>query len=111
MWTLENALILIRELQKSIRRWNYHVTVGGGVLNKGRSDKDLDLYFIPFSEQGPDPKGLREFLKLSLGAEYTLGGPEVLPADTNMAYLPEPMWINGRFTYRKGDRRVDAFIG
>lgn len=111
MWTLEQGLTLVRHLQPLIRPTSYHVALGGGVLNKGYSDKDLDLYFIPFSEQGPDPLALREVLKGELGVEWNLGGPNVQPVDVDTAYPPEPTWANGRFTYRDSvDNRVDVFI-
>jgi len=111
MWTLDEALILVRRLQGFVRPTCYHLALGGGVLNNGRSDKDLDLYFIPFSERGPNPDGLRAILREELGAEYNLGGPSVRPQDVDKAYEQEPTWVNGRFTYRSADgRRVDVFI-
>lgn len=48
-WTLEEALMLIRGLQPETRKFGYHLCLGGGVLNKGFSDKDLDLYFLPMT--------------------------------------------------------------
>lgn len=110
MWTLNQALELVRRIQPLVRPFNYHIAIGGGVLNNGHSDKDLDLYFIPFSEQGPDPEGLRTFLGTVIGVEYNLGGPAVRPADVRIAYEPEPIWVSGRYTYRQGDRRIDVFV-
>lgn len=49
-WFLEDALVLVRELQPQTRKFDYHLALGGGVLNKGQSDKDLDLYFLPLSK-------------------------------------------------------------
>jgi hypothetical protein len=46
MWTLKDALELIKILQPESRKFGFHLTLGGGVLNKGESTKDLDLYFI-----------------------------------------------------------------
>lgn len=51
IWELNYALPLIRGLQTSIKPLGYHVALGGGVLNKGESDKDLDLYFIPLNNK------------------------------------------------------------
>lgn len=111
MWTLDEALALIRKMQPEIRRFNYHVALGGGVLNKGRSDKDLDLYFIPFSEEGPRANDLRDYLSEHFGGHiYNLGGPSVAEADVLLAYPDEPTWVEGRFTLRPGDRRIDVFI-
>lgn len=47
MWTLEDGLAVVRSLQPLTRQFNYHLALGGGVLNNGASDKDLDLYFLP----------------------------------------------------------------
>jgi hypothetical protein len=110
MWRIDDALMLVRKIQPKIRPFSYHVALGGGVLNKGESDEDLDLYFIPFSEQGPDPLALRTYLISVLGTEYNLGGPSVRPADVNLVYPDEPTWVNGRFTYCGEGRRVDVFI-
>ena len=48
MWTLQEALQLIRDLQPQLKPLHYHVALGGGVLNKGTSQKDLDLYLLRF---------------------------------------------------------------
>lgn len=108
--TMDSALKVIRTMQPYVRQFNYHLALGGGVLNVGESDKDLDLYCIPFSELGPKPLELRAYLTTVLGTEYNLGGPDVLPGDVSSAYLDEPTWVNGRFTYRTGTRRYDVFI-
>jgi len=111
MWALNEALALIRRIQPLVRPFNYHLAIGGGVLNKGYSTKDLDLYCIPFSERGPDSDGLRAFFVTEFGPEFTLGGPNVDPVDTDKAYEPEPMWVNGRYTYwLDGSHRIDIFI-
>lgn len=47
MWTLDDGLAVVRSLQPLTRQFNYHLALGGGVLNNGSSDKDLDLYFLP----------------------------------------------------------------
>ena len=48
-WTMTDALLLVRTLQPRLHAHNWHVALGGSVLNTGRSDKDLDLFFLPFS--------------------------------------------------------------
>jgi hypothetical protein len=67
MWTLEKALIVVRAIQPHTRKYNYHLCLGGGVLNKGESNKDLDLYFLPMGgfdgKQQPDSKGMKEQLE------------------------------------------------
>lgn len=108
---IDGALKLIRTLQPQVtRQFHYHIALGGGVLNAGFSDKDLDLYFIPFSELGPKPVELITYLESRLGQAYNLGGPEVLPEDVHRAYPNEPTWINGRYTFRPLEGRIDVFI-
>lgn len=51
MWGMHEALNLIREIQPTVHKMQYHVALAGGVLNKGFSRKDLDLVFIPLTNE------------------------------------------------------------
>jgi hypothetical protein len=51
MWTLDNALPLVRNISPVARRHGFSVALYGSVLDQGESKKDLDLFFI---EQEPD---------------------------------------------------------
>lgn len=42
-WTLDEAVKLIRQMQPLAFECGYHLNLGGGVLNKGFSNKDLDI--------------------------------------------------------------------
>jgi hypothetical protein len=55
IWTLEEALPLIREWQPIAKSCGFHLALGGGVLNTGKSRKDLDLYFLPLTNSGVEP--------------------------------------------------------
>lgn len=46
-WTLDNAVGIVRALQQDTRKFGFHLCLGGGVLNRGWSEKDVDLYFLP----------------------------------------------------------------
>jgi len=46
-WELDEALQVVRDLQPLVRDLDYHIALGGGVINKGYSDKDIDLYVLP----------------------------------------------------------------
>lgn len=63
-WTLDDGLRLVRALQPETRKFAYHLTLGGGVLNNGRSAKDLDLFFLPMDngKDKPQPDALLEYL-------------------------------------------------
>ncbi len=47
MWTLDQALALVRGIQEDSRQFGYHVCLGGGTLNAGSSQKDVDIYLLP----------------------------------------------------------------
>ena len=49
VWTLENALPLLREVQAAIEPLGYHVGLVGSVLTKGFSDSDMDMVVYPAS--------------------------------------------------------------
>jgi hypothetical protein len=51
MWTLESALPLVRTISPIALRHGFSLALYGSVLDRGESEKDLDLFFI---EQDPD---------------------------------------------------------
>lgn len=107
-WTLDGALALVRDIQPSIKPFQYHVLLGGGVLNKGYSEKDLDLYFLPFGDTGTpvDLPRLKDYLSIRLGTPAPLG----YTADVDHAYPPDPTYGENRFTYIVANKRIDVFI-
>lgn len=48
MWKIAEALQLVNDLQRDVNKVHWNVVLGGSVLYKGKSDKDLDLVFFPF---------------------------------------------------------------
>lgn len=89
MWTLDEALNLIRALQPSTRKFNYHLCLGGGVLNKGGSQKDLDLYFLPLGTSSEkDADDLQGYLESLWGKGTDLF--KVYPASPAVWNLMEP---------------------
>lgn len=46
MWTLDEALPLIRKISPIARRHGFSVALYGSVLERGRSENDLDLFFV-----------------------------------------------------------------
>lgn len=53
MWTLEEGLQVIRNIDPYVRDFGHCCALTGGVLFKGVSDKDLDIIITPFEN---DPK-------------------------------------------------------
>ena len=83
-WKIEEGLKLIRALQGRVREFGYHIALGGGVLNNGTSDKDLDLYFLPFNNPNiakEDTHGLLEWLSKLWGEPRTIGEYPDQPSD------------------------------
>lgn len=67
-WTLDQALTLIRQLQPTAFEAGYHLNLGGGVLNHGKSNNDLDILAMPGSfEIETNIKKLVDTLTLSCG--------------------------------------------
>lgn len=46
-WYRSDADALIRNIQATVWPLGWHVALGGGVLNHGYSNNDLDLYLLP----------------------------------------------------------------
>lgn len=117
-WRLDEALDLIRALQSDVRKFGYHLCLGGGVLNTGKSEKDLDLYFLSLDNQGtPNPDALIAHLEniwsckgVDIWGSGTIGPDpsevQVLegPAPAN----PSPYTVKLMFSY--SNLRIDVFI-
>lgn len=82
-WKIEEGLKLIRALQGRTKDFGYHIALGGGVLNTGVSDKDLDLYFLPFNNDNvakEDADGLIQWLAGLWGDPKKIGDyPDAAP--------------------------------
>jgi len=67
-WELLMALDLIRRYQAQVKKLGFHICLAGGVLNKGWSEKDLDLVFLPLTNLGkPDLAPLQAWLQQTWG--------------------------------------------
>jgi hypothetical protein len=93
-WTLENSVELIRLLQPLAHRHGYHLALAGGILNRGFSEKDLDVVALPnFNAE-------QEWEALQADIEDTLAAPLRSIAPSETAYLPFRVYVashkNGR---------------
>lgn len=102
MWTLDTGLRVVRALQQPIRQFGYHLAIGGGVVNKGESQKDLDLYFLPMSHNGNSDQ-LLIFLKEIWGSCEDIG------KDYENEY-EHPCKLKVKFFRRERTQRIDCFI-
>lgn len=73
MWTLDSALPLIRQVSPIAARHGFSVALYGSVLDRGTSEKDVDLFFIEQDQDICDVKGcLEEIARLPEFHHYTL---------------------------------------
>lgn len=106
-WKLEEGLKLVRALQGRVREFGYHITLGGGVLNKGESDKDLDLYFLPYNNPSvakENPDGLIEWLSVLWGEPQRIGNyAEDAPSQpvARADRLPQMARVNGQWVIQR----------
>lgn len=99
IWTLEDGLDIIRAIQPDTRKFGYHLCLGGGVLNKGSSHKDLDLYFLPMGGPKSNPDGLVSWLE-SMWSR---------PNDIDPDY-PHGLPYLRRLKFQYGELRIDVFV-
>ena len=74
MWRFPEAIDLIVRVQPTAHANGYHLGLAGGVLNKGQSDKDLDVMIMPLNnvEQARDLNTIVEMFCREIGAKNVL---------------------------------------
>lgn len=109
MWTLNEARLFINEIQSKLLAKNYHVVLGGSVLNDGQSENDLDLYFLPLEDESKHPDDRRIFNYISV--------MEIMHEVTGHYGNHMEDYENLRSTYEcklmyktKDGKKIDAFI-
>jgi hypothetical protein len=50
LWTLEEGVALLRSLELELKLIKYTSALGGGVLFKGSSSKDIDIFIAPYNK-------------------------------------------------------------
>lgn len=63
IWTLEQGLEILRNLEKNLKPLKYTSTLGGGVLFKGFSTKDLDIFIAPYNKTDVNHDSLIKILE------------------------------------------------
>lgn len=64
MWTLDEAVELVRDIWDECAAAGWHLAITGGVLYRGESDKDLDLVAYPHNSEDADIDDLYDCLCL-----------------------------------------------
>lgn len=109
MWTLEQGVELIRSIQPALHDVLWHCSLGGGVLNKGFSVKDLDLFMAPF-ESEPGAASASEVLALlgSWGPWEMIGGE--YESDHTAEATLTCYQFKVKFFLDPDKKRVDVFL-
>ena len=105
LWTLAEGLDVVRQLQPVTWEFGYHLALGGGVVNRGSSTKDLDLYFLPLDngdEYNPDYDGLKRWLDTLYGEGASITNPDYPPTPGSVYRYKREYAANGK--------RIDVFI-
>ncbi len=61
-WTLAAATDFMRDMEQAVAP-HYHVALTGSVLQKGQSQKDLDMIVYPHTSRRRRPAEIRKLLK------------------------------------------------
>ena len=102
MWSIDEALTLIRRIQVTYIG-EFHICLGGGVLNKGYSDHDLDLFIEQQQGAAHDTGALLAWLKQELGPAEELYGIDSKEYK-NLSHYRHTL----RYSYK--GKRIDVFI-
>jgi hypothetical protein len=103
VWLWADAMQVVRLLQEALWPLKYHVTLGGGVLNVGYSDKDLDIFVLPFNNDTPADSGkLRSALESVLTYSRPIGQPDKY-GYVHEIHAAKDVWLFD-------GKRVDVFI-
>lgn len=112
-WYLADAQLLIRKLQELAWPLSHHVALGGGVLNHGYSEKDLDIYILPIYEPGLDHQTLQDQLTSRLDeAGLTVMADMMVQSGKhgNPAFEPAHCFSAALRCHDEQGRAVDVFV-
>ena len=84
VWTLDQALPTIRELQFKALQCGYHLALSGGVLNKGESFNDLDISVLTLDNVPQRKDKFLESAEQYLGPRTLLVAPSVPDTNNNV---------------------------
>lgn len=107
-WTLQDALLYVRGRQADAFRHGYNLSLGGGVLNNGESEHDLDIVAVP--AKGSESTAKETFYEF-LHWMKSVNGPSLLEAEHDKA--SGRLWnsTTRRFLFDYGDgRKVEWFV-
>lgn len=110
IWSLEKALGFVRRLQPLTRLHGYHMAIGGGVVNNGGSEKDLDLYLLPLDNmpKPADYEGMLMEMEAEFGPSQAIGALGVQSEEYPTVTAWSPYHAKRKFA--NNGHRVDVFF-
>lgn len=110
-WEFNEALQLFRHLQEKAHAINWALAMGGSVINKGESYKDLDIVAHPFHLKNytPNEYDIIKMFENELGAEARDGDPRYDGDEARFDKLVVLQWdqVDGSL---HTNCRIDLFI-
>lgn len=107
MWTLEQAVNVVQAIEPSVRKLGYHTCLGGGVLHKGSSDKDIDLFFLKLHTDGGTTRDIVMLLQAQWGEIASFFDDAEMVADY-AAHTHPVAAVMGKIEF--AGKRIDVFI-
>jgi hypothetical protein len=93
MWERPQAVQLIQDVREIALKHNYHVCLGGSVLHVGRSDNDVDIYFLPMHGTGhPSLEGLLGALDIFWGFAEDMAPRDRYPTERGYVAAKKLQW-------------------
>ena len=99
MWTLESGIKIARKIELVCIPLGFHCAIGGSVLHKGESKKDLDIFIYPHKRNNGEVVS-----KLLLGLAVL--DVVVTNETTHYHYADSKRVVITRI----GEKRIDFFI-
>lgn len=107
MWTLQEGVELVQALEPAVRALGYHTCLAGGVLHKGRSEKDLDLVFLRLQTGEGSTRSIEHLLVKQFGPIEPFFGETEQSADYAENTHPYAS-VMGKIDWN--GKRIDVFI-
>lgn len=102
-WTLAEGVDIIRQIEPDIRELGYHTMLGGSLLHKGTSEKDLDIFFSPLNGYETRSFDVLQYLQTVFGRCSSIQDQPDYKAG-------EPWYWREMHYFMFEGRRIDVFI-
>lgn len=109
-WTLVEGVLFMQGLQPLLKECGYHALLGGGVLNTGSSQKDLDVFLVPLNGEESRPREALGVFQSYLARDGDLDHWGDPIRDSPDYKAGEPWHWQEMLTFVYQDQRIDLFI-